>query len=657
MGDIWSFLLQTLTVSGAAVLVLLVKRMFRATLSPRWQWAMWGIPALALVLPAGRGGRYVLVNWPLAVETLKSLVTGEFDALTRVGIPLPLPPRSLPERPADWLFALYFLGAAALLLHYILSYLRLRRSLRRGTPVPPEVRARLEDTAARYGLKTCPAVAVPGLRTAFVCGVLRPVLALPEEAQADEAVLLHELLHLRHRDAAWGLLLCLVRCVHWCNPLVWYCADQAGNDLESLCDQRVLERLEGEERRAYGRILLSMADERYAHAPGTSSVANGGRNIRRRVEAIARFRRYPAGMTLASVCVALVIAAPVILGTASDQVYDDPRSPAWGVAAAMASARTVPCTTAAGAMDAYGKAVLTGRVVYRAMCAPEEELNGLAVRMRDHLSGHPWEQWDAGLPVYAQIQRGYAVYNLTGSDETGYEGLLAVELSRAPEDAPAAPEHYAHCYLAVQTIRAEEREGRWIVTPLEPFRTVLALGYNDLPNLNCTQLPARIYEAEAGDFTLRLRRQTRASISDYLYQGPDIFHQPPDPDGVFDVAQGVELWAVYTGEEADKADYTSIGAALAPLNRDGSRPDLGPSDPSIQMPGVTDGGGSSTSGDSWGVKSLEGDWDREIFLSGGGAGGFREAEQPDGFAADLYLNGRLAAQLTLLPAEGGEADG
>ena len=41
----------------------------------------------------------------------------------------------------------------------------------------------------------------------------------------------------------------------------------------------VLERLEGEERRAYGVILLSMADGRYARAPGTSSMANGGTRI------------------------------------------------------------------------------------------------------------------------------------------------------------------------------------------------------------------------------------------------------------------------------------------------------------------------------------------------------------------------------------------
>ena len=68
--------------------------------------------------------------------------------------------------------------------------------------------------------------------------------------------------------------------------------------MESLCDQRVLERLEGEARRAYGYTLLAMADGCYSCIPGTTSMADGSRNIGRRIEVIARFRRYPRGMEM-----------------------------------------------------------------------------------------------------------------------------------------------------------------------------------------------------------------------------------------------------------------------------------------------------------------------------------------------------------------------
>ena len=312
MTDLWSFLLQTLTASGVAALLLAVKALFRDKLSPRWQFGVWGVLALVLLLPAGGGGRYALFNWPLWVESAKTALTGDYS-LTRVLAPIPLPlGLGHPPSPADLLYLLYLAGAAALLLRYALSYLRLRLALRQGAEADG---AQIRRVAAAYGCRPCRAVAVPGLSSAFVCGVFRPVLALPAERPVDDKVILHELLHLRFHDAAWGLLICLFRCLHWCNPLLWICADLAQNDAESLCDQRVLERLEGEERRAYGVILLSMADGRYARAPGTSSMANGGRNIRARIQAIARFRRYPAGMALVSVCIAAVLALPALFGT------------------------------------------------------------------------------------------------------------------------------------------------------------------------------------------------------------------------------------------------------------------------------------------------------------------------------------------------------
>ena len=65
MTDIWGFLLQTLTASGAAVLLLVVKAVFRDKLSPRWQAGVWGLLGLVLLLPAGWGGRYALVNLSL----------------------------------------------------------------------------------------------------------------------------------------------------------------------------------------------------------------------------------------------------------------------------------------------------------------------------------------------------------------------------------------------------------------------------------------------------------------------------------------------------------------------------------------------------------------------------------------------------------------
>ena len=378
MDNLWSVLAQTLALSVAAAVLLAAKRLFLDKLSPRWQYGVWAILALRALLPAGLlgrtlvpGGRAVLEAARLQVELpLSSALTDPYG-VTEVLAPVPLFPRGLPAPGSitDALFYLYAAGVLLLALWFFLSYARLRAAIRRGLSPAPEVLAQVEGVAARYGLKAPRRVVVlPGLESAFVCGPLRPVLALPGRP-VDDKVLLHELLHLRHGDVWAGVGVCALRCLHWCNPLIWYCCDRIQNDCEALCDQRVLERLEGEERRAYGVILLSMADGRYARAPGTSSMANGGRNIKARIQAIARFRRYPAGMALASGCVAVVLALTCLGGTGG--AVEVPGGTDRG-ALALAQAQLNRPTTVAGALDTYAKALLSDSPLYYAMVLPEE---------------------------------------------------------------------------------------------------------------------------------------------------------------------------------------------------------------------------------------------------------------------------------------------
>lgn len=645
MGDIWAFLLQTLTASGAAVLLLAIKALLRDKLSPRWQFASWGVLALVLLLPAGRLGRYTLVNWPFYVEWLRSALTGEYGALARVTAPVPIPKLEMPATVAEWLFLLYEAGVLFFLLRYLASYLRLRLALRKGKKIEDN---RLRAVAERYDLPLCPAVEVPGLPTAFVCGVLRPVLALPAGEGVDEKVLLHELLHLKYRDAVWGWVMAAVRCLHWCNPLLWLCADWAGNDLEALCDQRVLERLEGEARREYGLILLDMADEKYARAVGTSSIANGGKNIRRRIEAIARFKRYPRGMALVSVCVLLVLAAPLAVGARASVTN---RGPAGTVSADLAYARTVPCTTYAGAFDTYAKAVLCQRLDYRAMCAPLSEQNTLA----GYYSTAPlwtWEEMGLHNNTLTRYE-GYEINDLSQVAPDVYEGTLALTLDQAPEGEEWSGVVHER-WRAIQDLRAEKEGERWVVVPQGEFTLV----QGDLRNGGDLGLPAWEYAAPAGDFTLRLRWQTTSQVDsrgEPNWMGISTYETTPIPDGSFTSDFRQMVVADYTGVPEDREGYQSIGVVYHPMWDGEARPDLPPLQSSHGF--ETDWSGGSNRGDGHANKLLDYDWGEEIFLAGGGSQREGLIDLPNAYAADLYLNGEKACELTLLPVEGGERDG
>ena len=438
MVNLWSVLAQTLALSVAALVLLAAKRLFLDKLSPRWQYGVWAILALRALLPAGLlgrtlvpGGRVVLEAARLQVELPLSSVLTDPYGVTEVLAPVPLFPRGLPAPGSitDVLFYVYAAGVLLLTLWFFLSYARLRAAIRRGLSPAPEVLAQVEGVAARYGLKAPRLVVVlPGLESAFVCGPLRPVLALPDRP-VDDKVLLHELLHLRHGDVWAGVGVCALRCLHWCNPLIWYCCDRIQNDCEALCDQRVLERLEGEERRAYGVILLSMADGRYARAPGTSSMANGGRNIKARIQAIARFRRYPAGMALASGCVAVVLALTCLGGVSG--AAEVPGGTDRG-ALALAQAQLNRPTTVAGALDTYAKAILCDSPVYFSMVLPEAEREcvwqaGLAphdeAELEDVLDTSPFNELGFHWHRPSWLAE-WSVMNLLPDGAEGYTGTL-----------------------------------------------------------------------------------------------------------------------------------------------------------------------------------------------------------------------------------------
>lgn len=108
-----------------------------------------------------------------------------------------------------------------------------------------------------------------------------------------------------------------------------------------------------------------MANDKYAHIPGTSSISNGGKNISQRIEAIVRFKKYPKGMSLVSTCIMLVLFS--LLGSGNAYIYsamDYQPGPLKELQEAMAMARLNRCTTIAGVLDTYTKGLMLENGIY-----------------------------------------------------------------------------------------------------------------------------------------------------------------------------------------------------------------------------------------------------------------------------------------------------
>lgn len=361
------FLQQTAAASLVALFLLILQRIFLDKLSPRWQYGVWFVLLLRLLVPAGALGRWTALDVSPWLETLRvqvelglnSAYSSPF-APSLPHAPIPFLPGAPPLSWTDWLFLLYWAGVLLWAGWFLLCALGLSRRVGQGVPVEGTRRAAVEELAGRYRLP-CPKRIVECRwgHSPFVAGVIRPTLVLPMGWALDETVILHELLHLKYRDVLAGWLTTAFRCIHWCNPFLWQVFDKIGNDREALCDQRVLERLEGEARRDYGRVLLAMADDQSLRTPGATTMANGARAVKARIEAIARFQRFPKGMELVSGCIIAALSLSLVAGMPAAASGGEVERPpdVTGTAGILARAAQNRATTVAGALDAYGKAL------------------------------------------------------------------------------------------------------------------------------------------------------------------------------------------------------------------------------------------------------------------------------------------------------------
>ena len=198
--------------------------------------------------------------------------------------------------------------------------------------------------------------------------------------------------------------------------------------------------------------------------------------FRSRIEAIASFKKYSAGLKLPALCIGLALAVPLLFGVQTQAMMSDEALSfrraygEWGKQLMIANSRLKGCGTYAGAFDTYAKSLLVStpkKYYYRALCAPlEEQEHWLSPMMN---AGGDWSASEFGLPAWPNPDYGYLVYNLRQQGEA-YEGLLVLELSGALEGREPAP--YGHCLLAVQRVRVEQQAGRWVALPQEDFQVV-----------------------------------------------------------------------------------------------------------------------------------------------------------------------------------------
>jgi HEAT repeat protein/beta-lactamase regulating signal transducer with metallopeptidase domain len=224
--------------------------------------------------------------------------------------------RPLAESAFPWLVVAWMVGVMILSLRLLGAWLRARHLRVDGTAaVTPAFQDVLDRVVAKLGVvRPVRLLQTSILLVPAVIGWIRPVVLIPATlvngltlAQL-EAILAHELAHIRRHDFLVNLLQAVVETLMFYHPAMWWISRQARQEREHCCDDVAI-RVCGD-RKLYAGALLTLENHR---AMGLLPAATGG-DLLARVRRIAAIRLTHAETTPRWLA-AMVAFAVVALGT------------------------------------------------------------------------------------------------------------------------------------------------------------------------------------------------------------------------------------------------------------------------------------------------------------------------------------------------------
>ena len=368
--------------------------------------------------------------------------------------------------------AVWFCGGAVILLTWWVRWRRVAATVRAAQPVNSgrELDAlrrleRIRGVRRPLRLLSSDTSLEPG-----VFGILNPVVLWPRrlaehlsDGQID-ALLAHELCHVRRRDNLAALVHMMVEAVFWFHPLVWWLGARLLDERERACDEEVL-RL-GTEPQVYAESILKTCrfclESPLACVPGIT-----GSHLNIRIERLMSNRAsQPLNIwrrLLLASAAAVAIAAPIALG-----VLNAPRlgaqsraGDAGGLVFAVASVKP----TSAGALEFYPvamdpdgrfawKNVTLGRLIRSAYRMPPSRpmvgapswFNSDRFDVEARAEGNPAEDQTWSMVRSLLADR----FKLSGHDETRELPVYALVLARS--DGTLGPRIRSSACLAKDNI-------------------------------------------------------------------------------------------------------------------------------------------------------------------------------------------------------------
>ncbi len=302
-------LLQMSFTGGILILAVIVIRALAINMLPKKAFnALWWISVVRLMIPFSIPsafsvyslmGSHAPGNGSQAIRVLPIGASGQAASM----------PDSITNAVSTWT-VVWAAGVLVCAVFFSLAYWKCRKEFQTSIPVGNDFTENwlsVHQQGRRISIRQSGRFSAP-----VTYGVLHPVILMPTSTKWENTdslayVLAHEYVHIRRFDSIRKLVLIVVLCVHWFNPLVWVMYILANRDIELSCDEAVVRFFGENTKAAYARALISMEETRSGLTPLCSSFSKNA--IEERITAIMKIKK--------TTVFSLVLAGFIVVGTAT----------------------------------------------------------------------------------------------------------------------------------------------------------------------------------------------------------------------------------------------------------------------------------------------------------------------------------------------------
>ena len=341
----------SMSFSGALLILALFygERFLKHKISRQWQYYIWLIVILRLLLPFGpetnlMGKTYQAVDEAITQNTSLSEAQEPVNAPGNVLPPAvgsepdnentnsPVeelvtahPLKDITSLLINHIWLIWLMVALGMLIRKVTIYQGFIRYINAGlSPVSDMgILDRLSVVAERVGIKKPIELCVnPLISSPLLIGFFHPCIVLPsvDISEKDfQYIVLHELTHYKRRDMFYKWLVQVTVCLHWFNPFVHLMSREITKACEFSCDEAVLIKMGYGNAQEYGNTLLDAmaAVGRYKENLGAVTLSENKQLLKERLGAIMKFKEQSRTVKMLTFALTLC----VLLGAAFVGVF------------------------------------------------------------------------------------------------------------------------------------------------------------------------------------------------------------------------------------------------------------------------------------------------------------------------------------------------